>query len=73
MSAPTVEQQLDALVLALRSGKFWIGIGQDDSSKDNMSIYLYEVGNMRQILRVDGTRTECIAQLIAYQAAERLS
>lgn len=78
MSTPTETQQLDALWEGLRSGKYWISLGISPRTDGEQQLNLYEHDPDRgipvEIFRsFTGTRAECIAQLIAFQVAERLS
>lgn len=88
MNALTAEQQLDIVLAGLRSQDFWMAIGQDDITADNMNLYLYKndsegsvVYNMESealekrggaLAMFSGTRAECIAEMAAWVAARRL-
>lgn len=76
MSTPTVEQQLDALWNAAKSQEYWLAANDQPLDWHRLTLLRNKNGQVADevVARFEAaTREECIAQLITYMAAKRLS
>lgn len=72
----TPQQQVDALMLALRSREYWVsGWVSKEGTEHELRLYENQNGRVgsQLVTLFKGTQEEVIKQLIAHQVAERLA